>query len=321
MKRVKLNSNGKDPNKISWAKDIAKHKTYFLMLLPAIIFFLLFSYLPMFGIYMAFIDYDFKGGVFGSDFIGWKNFEFLFRGGFQSQIFRLIKNTVTYNVAFILIGNMMQIFVAILLKDIVNKRFVRIAQTLMFMPYFVSMVIVGTVAYNTLNTDYGLINSVMGSLGFKNINFYTSPKYWPFILVFVNVWKGIGYGVVVYLAALLGIDDSIYEAAYVDGASIWKRIRFITLPLLKPTFVTMLLLATGGILRGQFDLFYQLIGKNGILYNATDIIDTYVYRALAVSPDYGMGSAAGLVQSGFGLVLILLVNRITRKLDPDSALF
>lgn len=307
--------------RVSWLKDFKKHRTYFLMLLPALVFFVAFSYFPMFGIYMAFIDYDFKGGIFGSAFIGLKNFEFLFRGGIDSVIVSLIKNTVLYNIVFILIGNIAQITIAILLKDIASKKFVKTTQTLIFMPYFVSMVIIGTIAYNVLNTDYGLINSIITGMGFDRINFYTKPVYWPFILVLVNVWKGLGYGVVVYLAALLGIDDSIYEAAYVDGASIWTRIRYITLPLLKPTFITLLLLATGGILRGQFDLFYQLIGKNGILYNTTDIIDTYVYRALMVNPDFGMGSAAGFVQSGFGLVLILVVNQITRKMDPDNALF
>ena len=215
----------------------------------------------------------------------------------------------------------MQVIVAIMLKEITGKKYVKVTQTLMFMPYFVSMVIIGTIAYNILSPQYGMLNTLLTKLGLETVDVYRSTKPWPFILVLVNVWKGLGYGVVVYLAALLGIDESIYEAAYVDGANIWKRIRYITLPLLKPTVMIMLLMAVGHIMRGQFDMFYQLIGNNGQLFKSTDIIDTYVYRCINQNPNFDMGSAAGLYQSVLGLFLILGVNGIIRKYDPDNALF
>jgi len=306
--------------KTRWFSDFRKHKTYYFMLIPMVVFFILFAYLPMPGLYYAFVDYDFMRGL-RSPFIGFKNFEFLFRGGSQSIIWRLTKNTVLYNIAFIALGNLCQIAAAVILKEIKQKYFVRVSQTLMLMPYFVSMVIVGVITYNLFNYNYGIINNFLNSLGFEKYDFYQNPVVWPFIIVFVNVWKGLGYGVVVYLAAILGIDESIYEAAYVDGASNWKRIKYVTLPLLKPTVIMMFLLSLGGILKGSFDLFYQIIGNNGLLLNATDIIDTYVYRTLAVNFNMGLGSAAGMYQSVFGFVLIMVVNTTVKKLSPDNALF
>jgi ABC-type polysaccharide transport system, permease component len=306
--------------KTGWFSDFRKHKTYYFMLLPMIVFFVLFAYLPMPGLYYAFVNYDFMKGL-GSPFIGFKNFEFLFSGGADSIIWRLTKNTILYNLAFIILGNACQIAVAVLLKEIQRKYFVKISQTLMLMPYFVSMVIVGVITYNLFNYNYGIINNFLTSIGLEKFDFYQYPPIWPIIIVITNIWKGLGYGVVVYLAAILGIDESIYEAAYVDGASNWKRIKYITLPLLKPTMIMLVLLSLGGILKGSFDLFYQIIGNNGLLLNATDIIDTYVYRSLAVNFNMGLGSAAGMYQSIFGFVLIMIVNTIVKKVSPDNALF
>jgi len=301
-------------------EDFRKHKTYYFMLTPMLVFFLIFAYLPMPGIYFAFLDYDFVKGI-GSPFIGLKNFEFLFHGGMDSIIWKLTKNTIMYNIAFIFLGNIAQIFVAVILKEIKNKYFVKTAQTLMFMPYFVSMVIVGVIVYNGFNFNYGTANNFLTSLGFDKYDFYQNPAVWPYIIVLINIWKGLGYGSVIYMAAILSIDESIYEAAYIDGASNLERIRYITLPLLKPTVIMLVLLSLGGILKGQFDLFYQIIGNNGLLLDATDIIDTYVYRSLAVDFNMGRGSAAGLYQSIFGFVLILTVNKIVNKVSPDNALF
>lgn len=309
-----------NPHKRRWFSDLRSHPAYYLMLVPMVVYFLLFAYLPMFGVYYAFIDYDFSRGL-ASPFVGFKNFAFLFRGGMDSIIWRLTKNTVLYNLAFIFVGNFMQIAVAMLLKEIRYRKFVKVSQTVMFMPYFVSMVMVGVIAYNLLSYRYGVINNLLTSLGQSRVDFYQQPKYWPFIIVLVNVWKGLGYGSVIYLAAILGIDESIYEAAYVDGATNWQRITRITLPLLKPTVIVLVLMALGGILRGQFELFYQLVGNNGLLLNATDIIDTYVYRSLTVNFSMGLGSASGLYQSVFGFILILTVNAIVRKVDPENALF
>lgn len=300
--------------------DIRAHKTYYLMLIPLIAFFACFSYWPMAGLYYAFIDYDFSKGML-SPFVGLKNFEFLFQGGTDSVIWKITRNTVLYNLAFIVIGNACQIGMAILLKELKSKSFVRTTQTMMFMPYFVSMVVVGSIAYNLLSFQYGAINGVLHALGFERFDFYQTAMAWPFIIVIVEVWKGLGIGTVIYLASIMGIDESVYEAAYVDGATKWQRIRHVTLPLLKPTVIILLLFSIGGIMRGQFDLFYNLIGNNGLLLDTTDIIDTYVYRSLSVNFNLGLGTAAGLYQSLFGLALVLTVNAIVRKVDRDNSLF
>lgn len=300
--------------------DFRRHKTYYFMAIPMVVFFLLFSYLPLPGLYYAFVDYDFMQGL-KSPFCGFKNFEFLFSGGMDSIIWKLTRNTILYNLAFIIVGNIAQITVAVLLKEIHRKYFVKVSQTLMFMPYFVSMVTVGVVVYNIFNYKYGIANNLLTSLGLEKFDFYQTPEVWPFIIVAVQVWKGLGYGSVVYMAAILGIDESIYEAAYVDGASNWKRIRYITLPLLKPTAIMLIMLALGGIIRGSFDLFYQLIRNNGLLLETTDIIDTYVYRSLAVDFNMGRGAAAGLYQSVFGFILVMTVNKIVKKISPENALF
>ena len=291
-----------------------------IMAIPMVVFFLLFSYLPLPGLYYAFVDYDFMQGL-KSPFCGFKNFEFLFSGGMDSIIWKLTRNTILYNLAFIIVGNIAQITVAVLLKEIHRKYFVKVSQTLMFMPYFVSMVTVGVVVYNIFNYKYGIANNLLTSLGLEKFDFYQTPEVWPFIIVAVQVWKGLGYGSVVYMATILGIDESIYEAAYVDGASNWKRIRYITLPLLKPTAIMLIMLALGGIIRGSFDLFYQLIRNNGLLLETTDIIDTYVYRSLAVDFNMGRGAAAGLYQSVFGFILVMTVNKIVKKISPENALF
>ncbi|WP_139903220.1 ABC transporter permease [Clostridium thermarum] len=307
--------------KKAFLKELKQNKTLYLMILPAICFFIVFSYLPMVGIYYAFTKYNFKGGLFGSPFIGLKNFEFLFKGGKDAIIWTLTKNTVLYNIAFILVGNILQITTAIVLSELLGKLYKRFAQSVMLLPHFISMVLVGFFAYNLLNYEYGSINGLLKSLGREPINFYGESGYWKYILVFFNSWKGLGYGTVVYLAAVMGIDREMYEAADIDGCNVFQKIRYLTLPSLKPTFIMLLLFSLGGIMRGQFDLFFQLVGNNGALFNATDIIDTYVYRSLAVTFDVGMGTASGLYQSVFGLIIILTVNFIIKKVNEDYALF
>ncbi|UKS28227.1 ABC transporter permease subunit [Paenibacillus sp. HWE-109] len=317
---VQTNENAKKKTKKKLFSDFREHKTYYFMLTPMIVFFILFSYLPMFGVYYAFVDYDFSKGI-ASKFVWFKNFEFLFQGGFDSIIWKLTKNTILYNIAFIGLNTFFQMSVAILLRELTYKKFVKTSQTLMFMPYFVSMVIISSIVYNLFNYDFGVINSAFTAMGFEKFDFYSTPAVWPFIIVAVEIWKGLGYGSVIYLASIMGIDESIYEAAYVDGASKWQRIIHITLPLLKPTVIVLLLFSLGGIMRGQFDLFWNIIGQNGFLLNATDIIDTYVYRSLTVNFSMGLGSAAGLFQSVFGLIVILTVNYIVKKADKENALF
>ena len=179
----------------------------------------------------------------------------------------------------------------------------------------------GVLIYNVFNYEYGMANGILKFFGMEPVNFYSRPEIWKYVIIAVNLWKGIGYGMVVYLAAIMGLDQGIYEAASIDGANVFKRIWYLTIPLLKPTFIMLILFSLGGILKGQFDLFYQIIGNNGQLYAATDIIDTYVYRSLTVNFDVGLGTAAGLYQSFFGMILVLTVNFIVRKLDEESALF
>ena len=192
----------------------------------------------------------------------------------------------------------------------------------MFMPYFVSFVILNVLVYNLFEYDYGLINNVITSMGGSKIDFYNTPAYWPFLITVFYIWKNIGYGMVVYLATIMGIDTELYEAAKVDGANIFQQIRHITLPLLKPTFIILLLYALGSIMKGQFELFYQMVGKNGLLYNVTDIFDTYVYRITTSQPlSIGPGTAAGLFQSVFGFVLIVVVNWLVKRKNSEYALF
>ncbi|MGE6629286.1 ABC transporter permease [Bacillus sp. NPDC077027] len=300
---------------------LTRNKMYLLMISPMLIFFFIFSYVPMVGIYYAFTNYDFSKGLFGSDFVGWDNFKFLFVGGSDAIIWKLTRNTILYNLAFLLLGNLLQIIVAITISELPGKFIKKTSQSIMFLPYFISYVIVAVFIYHIFNYDYGLANQAIKTFHGEPVNFYAEPGAWKYILVSVALWKGVGYGTVIYLATLAGIDRTMYEAAELDGANIFQKIRYITLPSLKPTFFILLLFNIGTMLKGQFDLFYQVIGRNGLLYDATDIIDTYVYRSLTVNFDIGLGTAAGLYQSFFGLVLILIVNKIIKRINPDYALF
>jgi len=274
--------------------------------------------MPMVGIYFAFTKYNFKGGLFGSPFVGLDNFAFLWK---SNKLIELTINTVFYNVVFIAVGNILQIFTAILISQITGKLFKRVSQTLMFMPYFVSYVILSVLVYNLFNYEYGLVNGILKSFEMAPINFYGEAKYWPFLITLFYIWKSLGYGMVVYLATILGISKEFYEAAQVDGANIFQQIRYITLPQIKPTFIILLLFSLGNIMKGQFELFYQMIGNNGLLFKTTDIIDTYVYRTTLTSFDFGMGTAAGLYQSVFGFLLIIIVNFFVKRKNSEYALF
>lgn len=298
--------------------EVKKNWILFAMLLPTLIFFIVNNYMPMVGIYFAFTKYDFKGGLFGSPFVGLDNFAFLWK---SNKLAELTINTVLYNIVFIFLGNVLQIFSAILVSQMSRKWFKRLSQTLMFMPYFVSYVILSVLVYNLFNYEYGLVNNILGSLHIEPVDFYGKSKYWPFLITLFYLWKSLGYGMVVYLATILGISKEYYEAAQVDGANIFQQIRYVTLPQIKPTFIILLLFSLGNIMKGQFELFYQMVGNNGMLFNTTDIIDTYVYRTTLTSFDFGMGTAAGLYQSVFGFILIVTVNFLVKKKNPEYALF
>ena len=298
--------------------ELKRNWVLFVMLIPTFIYFMINNYLPMLGVYFAFTSFNFRDGLWSSPFTGFKNFEFLIK----ADLFRLTKNTVLYNVVFIGVGNILQIIFAILVSRVTVKWFKKTSQTLMFMPYFVSFVILKVIVYNVFEYQYGLINNLVTSMGGERIDFYNNPSYWPFLITFFYLWKNIGYGMVVYLATIMGIDNEIYEAARVDGANELQQIWYITLPHIKPTFIILLLYALGSIMKGQFELFYQLIGNNGVLFNATDIFDTYVYRITMTQPlSIGLGTAAGLYQSIFGFLIIVLVNFAVKKRNPEYALF
>ena len=298
--------------------EISKNRVMWLMILPAIIFFLIFSYLPMIGIVLAFKNFNYNQGILGSPWVGLENFRFLFTSG---TIWRVTKNTILYNLVFIGLGLVVQISLAIMLSEIGRKWYKKITQSFMFLPYFVSYVLLAAFVYNIFNYEYGVLNNILISLGFERFDAYGNAGVWKYVLVFFNEWKGLGYGVVIYLATFTGISSEYYEASKIDGANKWKEIWYITLPLLKSTVIVITLFAVGRIMRGQFELFYQIIGNNGNLFSTTDIIDTYVFRMLTQSFNPGMGTAAGLYQSVTSFVLILFVNYLVKKAEPEYSLF
>jgi putative aldouronate transport system permease protein len=298
--------------------DIKYNKLLLLMLTPAVFFFILFSYLPMAGIVLAFKELDFSLGIFNSPWTGLKNFEFFFVSG---RAFLVTFNTVMYNLAFIITGTFLNLSIAIVLSEMAGKIYKKIAQTLLLMPYFISWVVVNAILFGIFNYEYGQMNVLLTKLGMERIDIYGKPEAWKYILIILNAWKSMGYGAIVYLAAIMGIDREIYEAADIDGASIFQQIRYITIPSLQPTIIILFLLAIGRIFRGNFDMFYQTIQNNGMLFNATDVIDTFVFRSLINSNDFGMSSAAGFYQSILCFVILILVNMLVRKIEPDYALF
>jgi putative aldouronate transport system permease protein len=299
-------------------RELKKNRTLFIMLLPAIIYFLVFSYTPMLGSIVAFKEYNFQKGIFGSPWAGFTNFRFFFISG---QASRVTRNTFLYNLLFMTTANLLQITVALFMSEIMNVKFKKIAQSLLFLPHFISWVVVGAFMYNIFNYDFGLLNGFLSFIGANPVDVYQRPDLWPIILCISNLWKGVGYGSILYLAAIMGLPAEIYEAATIDGASIFQRIRRITLPLLMPTLATLLLLSVGAIFRSIFDMFYQTVGEIGQLYSTTDVIDTFVFRSLLRSYDFGMSSAAAFFQSILCFATIMSVNGIVRKIDYDYALF
>jgi putative aldouronate transport system permease protein len=302
----------------SFSQLISENKVLLLMLLPAVIFTIVFSYLPMGGLVLAFKNFRYADGIFGSPWVGMTNFKFLILSG---KLWPITRNTLLYNFAFIVIGMVLQIAFAIILSEVSGKRFKKFAQSSMFLPHFISWVVVAAIAYNIFNYEKGVLNNLLVSLGRERINIYNNPKPWPYILIFLKTWKGLGYGSVVYLAVITGLDQEMYEAADIDGANVWQKIFRITIPSLIPTIMIMLLLALGQIFRGDFGLFYQLVKANPILLPTTDIIDTYVFRALMSTSDIGMAAAAGFYQSVVCFITIVVFNYMIKKIQPDYALY
>ena len=289
-----------------------------MMILPAAIIIIIFSYLPMSGLVLAFKDYRYNLGVFGSEWNGLENFRFLFESGTGWLI---TKNTILYNLLNLVTSQGLAILIAVAITEMKVIPFKKVTQSVIFFPYFISWVIVGTFVYNIFNYETGLLNTILTTFGADKVNVYSMPWVWPIIICVFNAWKWSGYNSVIYIAAITGIDTECYEAAQIDGANIFKRIRYITIPGIKPTIITMLLLNVGRILRGDFEMFYQIVGNNGQLFNATDVIDTYVFRSLTTSANLGMTAAATFYQSILCFVIIMVVNAIVKKIDKDMALF
>lgn len=300
--------------KIDWKHWIP----FYLMGIPGFIYLLINNYLPLAGLQIAFKQFNYRDGMWGSKWNDFENFTYLLG---SNDIKIILRNTILYNLVFIVVGMVLGVAVAILLNEVRNKIAQQFYQTVILLPYLMSMVIVAYLAYAYLAPESGMINGILSALGMDKIDFYREPKFWPFILLFINQWKSIGFGMILYYSSLVGISKDYYEAAMLDGASKWQQIRYITLPLLKPTIITLLILNCGNIMRSDFGLFYQVPQNSGMLYNVTDTIDTYVYRMLMINNDIGVSSAAGFIQSIVGFVLVLTVNAIIRKLDKDNALF
>jgi putative aldouronate transport system permease protein len=240
----------------------------------------------------------------------------------NGDLWRLSFNTVAYNLVFIILGNVLQILVAILLNEIRKKWFKKVTQTIMFLPHFISAVLIGLIAYNILSYDYGYLNGVLQSLGMEPVKTYSNPNIWPFIIVLTFLWQSTGYGSIVYFAAIMGLDNEIIEASEIDGANAFQRIIYIILPWLKPTFIILMLFSLGGILKGNFGLFFNLVGANNTaLYATTDIIETYVFRSLMTNFNFSIGSAVSLYQSVFGFIIVITVNWLVRKASPENSLF
>lgn len=312
-----MSANVKKKKKTNWKHWIP----FYIMFLPGFAYLLINNYIPLYGLQLAFKQFSYKKGITGSTWVGLKNFKFLFA---SDDAYIMIRNTLLYNVLWIIIGAVFGIAVAILFNEIVNKTAKKFYQTAILLPYLMSMVVVAYLVYAFLATDTGLINNtiVKGLLGREEgIAWYMEGKYWPFILTFVQQWKQIGFGMLLYLSTLVGIDKSYYEAAMLDGATKWQQIRMITLPLLKPTVIMLVILNLGQIFRSDFGLFYQVPMDQGALYNTTQTIDTYVFRALLVNNNFGMSAAASFLQSIVGFIFIVSANAIVRKMDEKSSLF
>lgn len=285
------------------------------MAIPGVLYFLINNYFPMFGIFIAFKKVDYTLGIWNSPWVGLDNFKYLFS---TQDAFIMTRNTILYNLAFIVLGTVLGIMLGIMIYELVSKVWQKIFQTTLLLPQLISMIIVAYIVYGFLSNEAGLINTLLGGEG---IDFYSTQKYWPFILVFVNTWKLMGYNAIIYMAAIVSIDKSLYEAAKVDGASKWQQISRITLPLLKPTAITLLIIQLGRIFYSDFGLFLQVPMNSGILYNVTQTVDTYVYRALMSLNQIGKASAASVYQSIIGFVVVIVVNGIVRKVDRENAIF
>jgi len=307
-----------NPGKKSIGRKLIRSIPVYLMILPGILYLFCNNYMPMFGIIIAFKKVNWQKGLWNSEWIGFDNFKFLF----QSQdTFIIIRNTVLYNVVFIVLGTVCAVTVAILLNEVRKKLHKSIYQSLILLPYLMSWVVVSYLVFAFLSAENGFVNTFLQKNGFNSIRWYQEAKYWPVILVIVNLWKSVGFSMIIYYSTIVGISQEYYEAAKLDGAGKWKQITNITLPLLKSTVITLFIMSVGSIMASDFGLFFQVPKNQGALYAATQTIDTYVYNALMKLGNTSMASAASVLQAVVGFALVIGANTIVRKYERDSALF
>ena len=301
---------------------LARFKQYiplYLMLLPGAVYLFINNYIPMTGIVVAFKTYNVNDGIYGSPWAGLKNFEFLF-GTNEAAI--IVRNTLLYNVAFIIVNMVVGIILAIFISDVVNNRMKKLYQSSILLPFLISIVVVSYIVFALLSHENGMFNkTLLPLLGLDPVQWYNDTTWWPLILIITNCWKGVGYGTLIYIAAIAGIDQSFYEAAELDGASKWQQITQITLPCLVPSIITLLIMNIGRIFYSDFGLFYQVPQNSGSLYSVTNTIDTYVYRALMSTGGIGRSSAAGVLQSVVGFTLVMVSNLVVRKASAENAIF
>lgn len=295
-----------------------------LLALPTFVWYIIFSYLPMIGIIIAFKDFqiipnlNFFQSLVRSDWVGLLNFKFLLK---TPDLPIIIRNTLVYNIIFIVLGIIIPVFLAIALSQVNSKKLAKVCQTSIFLPNFLSWVVVSYFVFAFLSYDKGIVNQILSVMGLHSIQWYQSKQYWPFILVFMNMWKTTGYNTVIYLAAITAVDFTYYEAALIDGATKWQQIKNITIPFIKPVIVILFILSVGHIFNSDFGLFYQVPRNSGSLYNATETIDTYIFKAIEGTGSIAMSSAAAFFQSIIGFGTIIAANAIVKKVDRDNSLF
>jgi putative aldouronate transport system permease protein len=298
-------------------KHLLRSRELIILSIPAVLILFVVCYIPMFGIVIAFKNYRFDQGIFGSAWVGFQNFEFFFK---SSDAFRIVRNTLGYNLTFIMLGTLVSVTLAILLNEI-SRFWVKLYQTILFLPYFLSWVVGGYIVLSFLDSQYGLLNHLLVYWGKQPIDWYSSAQYWPYIIVLMNLWKGVGFSALIYYTGILGIDSEYYEAARIDGANRYQMAMHITVPLLRRLIIILFILAVGNIFRADFGLFYFVPNNSGILYSSTDVMDTYAFRALRALGDIPMSSAVSVFQSVVGLITVLSANFVIKKMDKDAGLF
>ncbi len=304
--------------KHGFLKEVSKNRWMYFLLMPAMLFSFVFSYLPMIGITIAFQDFNPIKGIWGSEFVAFENFRYFFRG---SRWMQITFNTLYLNVLFIITGTVVSIAIAIMVTELGKSLFVRFNQSVMIFPNFISYAVIAMFAQAFVGSDNGYINKVIEFFHGDPVSFYTEPGVWPLIFVIIRIWKGAGFGAIIYIATITGFDIEMYEAARIDGASRMQCIFRITLPMLKDTIILLTILGVGKIFYGDMGMIYTLIGDNSMLFSTTDVIDTYVFRSIRTSGSMGMSAAVGLYQSLIGFVMVVATNRLAKKYSPDAAIF